>query len=276
MRRMAAGEKTAWLNEANMAVLGRAPVPARRNDTALPPSSPVPAAPQPAPLRQGDPLRQGGSSPAAAIPSGAPAFPPPPDVSSADWPELSAACLSCRSCGLCLHRSNVVVEDGSRQAELMFIGEGPGEEEDRQGVPFVGRAGQLLTKMIAAMKRSRAKDAPGESAVYIANIVKCRPPGNRNPEPPEAQACIGYLKRQIALVRPRAIVLLGAVPLLGLMGLTGITRRRGQWLDYEGIPVMPTFHPAYLLRFERFPAQFVQNKRLVWQDLQMVMERLKG
>ena len=157
----------------------------------------------------------------------------------------------------------------------MFIGEGPGEEEDRQGVPFVGRAGQLLTRMIAAMGRTRDAAAPPEKAVYIANIVKCRPPGNRNPEPErEAAPCLGYLRRQIALVKPKAIVLLGAVPLLNLMGVTGIMRSRGKWLSYEGIPVMPTFHPAYLLRFERFPAQFIQNKRLVWQDLQAVMARL--
>jgi len=275
-RKMAAGETSACLSEANMAVLGRTPMPPQSQLSPLP-------SPQPSQQPQYVPPPMA-APPMAAPPMAAPppttaaadAYPPPPDVASADWEALTAACLACRSCGLCRRRLNVVVEDGSRQAELMFIGEGPGEEEDIQGVPFVGRAGQLLTKMIAAMKRRRDKDAPRESAVYIANIVKCRPPGNRNPEPPEAQACLGYLKRQIELVRPRAIVLLGAVPLLGLMGLTGITRRRGEWLDYNGIPVMPTFHPAYLLRFERFPAQFVQNKRLVWQDLQMVMERLKN
>jgi DNA polymerase len=185
------------------------------------------------------------------------------------WEALERECKSCRECSLCETRKNVVFGVGSREAEVLFIGEGPGASEDEQGEPFVGRAGKLLDDMLAIIGLRRGD-------VYIANIVKCRPPGNRNPEPEtEASACIGYLKRQIALVKPKAIVLLGAVPLLNLLGVTGIMRHRGNWLSYKGIPVMPTFHPAYLLRFERFPAQFIQNKRLVWQDLQAVMELLK-
>ena len=153
----------------------------------------------------------------------------------------------------------MVFGEGNRNADLMFIGEGPGADEDEQGRPFVGRAGQLLTRMIAAMQFDRFKE------VYIANIVKCRPPGNRNPEPQEAAACIDYLKRQIELVQPKVIVLLGAVPLFYLMNMKGITRIRGNWLEYHGIQVMPTLHPAYLLRN-------ANHKIYVWQDLQKVMK----
>ena len=140
----------------------------------------------------------------------------------------------------------------------MFIGEGPGADEDAQGVPFVGRAGQLLTRMIAAMQFKR-------SEVYIANIVKCRPPGNRNPADDEMDSCLPYLNRQIQLVSPKVIVLLGNVALKGLMKRGGISRLRGHWLDYKGIMVMPTFHPAYLLRYEA-------AKRDAWSDLQQVMK----
>jgi DNA polymerase len=142
----------------------------------------------------------------------------------------------------------------------MFIGEGPGYDEDQQGIPFVGKAGQLLTKMINAMQFAR-------SDVYIANIVKCRPPGNRNPEPDEVEACIPYLHRQIESIKPEVIVLLGAVPLRALLGGRSIRRERGQWRDFQGITVMPTFHPSYLLRLP-------EAKRDVWDDLQQVMRRL--
>lgn len=157
----------------------------------------------------------------------------------------------------------------------MFIGEGPGADEDAQGVPFVGAAGQLLTRMINAMHRDRSSEDPAK-AVYICNIVKCRPPGNRNPSPEEAGRCLGYLKRQIQLVQPKVIVLLGAVPLQHLLHLTGITRLRGKWHEYEGIPVMPTFHPSYILRLANVQTQYVLAKKQVWTDLQAVMERLKS
>lgn len=181
-------------------------------------------------------------------------------VSCADmsWEQLEAAARQCTACPLCKARKSVVFGDGSTSAELMFIGEGPGADEDAQGIPFVGRAGMLLTKMIIAMQFSRED-------VYIANIVKCRPPNNRVPEDSEAEVCLPYLRRQIALVRPKVIVLLGAIPLKHLMGLNGITKMRGNWLEYEGIRVMPTFHPSYLLRNE-------QAKAPVWQDLQQVMK----
>ena len=155
----------------------------------------------------------------------------------------------------------------------MFIGEGPGADEDAQGVPFVGRAGQLLTRMIGAMGRDRASDDPAK-AVYIANIVKCRPPGNRNPLPEEAKACTGYLYRQISLVKPKVIVLLGNVALKFLTGRSGIMGARGKWIEVCGIPAMPTFHPSYVIRFERDARQFHDTKLLVWQDLQQVMKKL--
>ena len=163
----------------------------------------------------------------------------------------------CRKCRLHLERTNTVFGSGSPSAELMFIGEGPGKDEDLQGLPFVGRAGELLTRMINAMQFDR-KD------VYIANIVKCRPPENRNPEDDETEQCVGYLKSQIDIIRPKVIVLLGAVPLKVLLGKTGITKIHGEWHEFQGIKTMPTFHPAYLLRNP--PA-----KKPTWEDLKKVM-----
>ena len=192
--------------------------------------------------------------------------PPPgaPPVSSAEvasmgWDDLAAAVARCRACRLCETRRNTVFEDGSRQARLLFFGEGPGADEDAQGVPFVGRAGELLTKMIAAMQFSRQE-------VYICNTVKCRPPGNRNPEPDETEACRAFAERQIELVNPEVIVVLGAVPLRFLFPKVfgGIRMLRGKWMEYKGIRVMPTYHPAYLLRN-------VSAKAEAWHDLQQVM-----
>ena len=175
-----------------------------------------------------------------------------------DWESLRTECAACMKCGLGRTRTNMVFADGNPHAELMFIGEGPGADEDATGVPFVGRAGELLSRMIAAMTFDRATET------CIANIVKCRPPGNRNPADDEAAACMPFLKRQIAMVNPKVIVLLGAVPLLYLFNLKGIMKLRGRWLDYDGIPVMPTYHPAFLLRNP--PA-----KKDAWADLQAVM-----
>ncbi|MDD3886817.1 MAG: uracil-DNA glycosylase [Victivallaceae bacterium] len=176
-----------------------------------------------------------------------------------------AACMQaaagCGKCRLGATRRNMVFGEGDPHAALMFIGEGPGADEDQQGRPFVGKAGQLLDKMIVAMGYAREE-------VYIANIVKCRPPGNRNPEPDEAAACIGFLHAQIAAVSPRAIVLLGAVAARFLLQRQeGITRLRGNWTEYNGIPVMPTYHPSFLLRQE-------SAKRDAWSDLKQVMAYL--
>ncbi len=192
--------------------------------------------------------------PAQSIQSVPPAY--APDLP--EWESLRTECAACMKCGLGRTRTNMVFADGNPRAELMFIGEGPGADEDATGVPFVGRAGELLSRMIAAMTFDR------KTETCIANIVKCRPPGNRNPADDEAAACMPYLKRQIEMVNPKVIVLLGTVPLLYLFNLKGIMKLRGRWLDYNGIPVMPTYHPAFLLRNP--PA-----KKDAWADLQAVM-----
>jgi DNA polymerase len=167
----------------------------------------------------------------------------------------------CTRCKLHRTRTNIVFGVGSPEARLMFVGEAPGEDEDLQGYPFVGKAGQLLTKMIEAMGLRRED-------VYICNTVKCRPPNNRNPEPDELLACEPFLKGQLGAVKPEAIVTLGKFAAQALLReQTPITRLRGQWREYEGIPVMPTFHPAYLLRS---PAE----KGKVWEDLKQVMKKL--
>jgi len=169
----------------------------------------------------------------------------------------------CRRCRLCEKRTNIVFGAGDPGARLMFVGEGPGHDEDLKGIPFVGRAGQLLTDIIAAMKLRREQ-------VYIANVVKCRPPENRTPEPDEIEACRPFLERQIAIIRPAVIVCLGAVAVSSLIGASGgITKIRGTFREFNGIPLMPTFHPAYLLRSP-------DKKRDVWQDMQKVMALLAG
>jgi len=214
-----------------------------------------PAAPAPSPL---PPIEIPEPEPVQEKP--APVSMPLPELSNMNWQELHQCAMQCTACPLAPTRTNVVFGCGSEQTELMFIGEGPGADEDAQGIPFVGKAGELLTKMIRAMKYDR-------SEVYIANIVKCRPPGNRNPSDDEAETCIPILKRQIELVKPKVIVLLGAVPLKYLMGKTGISRLRGNWMEYNGIQVMPTYHPAFLLRNPAAKAD-------VWKDLQKVMAYL--
>lgn len=181
-------------------------------------------------------------------------------VAGADMNSLARLVKECHKCNLRNGCRQTVFGEGNNNAELMFVGEAPGAEEDAIGRPFVGKSGQLLDKMIQAMQYRREE-------VFIGNIVKCRPPGNRNPMPEEADACIGYLKRQIELISPKVLVLLGATPLLFLMNLSGIKRHRGTWLEYRGIPVMPTFHPAYLLHSPG-------DKRLVWEDLKAVMRLL--
>jgi DNA polymerase len=181
--------------------------------------------------------------------------------------ERALACVKCPH--LASSRKNVVFGVGSIDAQLMFVGEAPGADEDAQGEPFVGRAGELLTKIIQATGLKRGD-------VYIANILKCRPDtpgqsaGNRKPTPEEMQTCIPYLHEQIDLIRPKVLVALGATAVEGLLGKTlGITKLRGNWKTYRGIPLMPTYHPAYLLR-----NQAMSEKRRVWEDMLAVMERL--
>ena len=173
---------------------------------------------------------------------------------------------SCDHCELCGTRTNLVFGVGSPDADLMFIGEAPGEDEDKQGVPFVGRAGKKLTEIIEkGMKIPR-------SEVYIANILKCRPPGNRNPNPAEMSVCMPYLLKQIAIIQPKVIVALGNVALNGLIGPgLGITKVRGIFKDFHGIPLMPTFHPSYVLR--RYT---VEVRKQVWSDMKQVLDKLNG
>jgi uracil-DNA glycosylase len=181
---------------------------------------------------------------------------------TADLKALREFIGDCRRCKLWRGRTNLVFGVGNPEAELMFVGEGPGAEEDARGEPFVGRAGQLLTDIIErGMGMTR-------SEVYICNVVKCRPPDNRNPEADEVAACEPFLMRQIALVRPRVIVGLGTFAVQSLLKVkTPISRLRGVWHEVSGVKLMPTFHPAYLLRN---PA----DKRLVWADIREVMKTL--
>ncbi len=180
--------------------------------------------------------------------------------------ERALACVKCAH--LAASRKNVVFGVGSLEAALMFVGEAPGAEEDEQAEPFVGTAGQLLTKIITAMGLQREE-------VYIANILKCRPDtlveatGNRKPTPEEMNACIPYLHEQIDLIRPRVLVALGGTAMEGLLNKTGITKLRGHWHTYRGIPLMPTFHPSYLLH-----NQVLAEKRRVWEDMLQVMAKL--
>ena len=175
--------------------------------------------------------------------------------------EVRAELGECTRCKLHKGRHSIVFGVGSPKARLVFVGEAPGEDEDMQGIPFVGKAGQLLTKMIEAMGLSRDE-------VYICNTVKCRPPNNRNPEPDELGACEPFLKGQLASMRAEAIVTLGKFASQALLrDETPISRLRGTWREYAGVPLMPTFHPAYLLRS---PGE----KGKVWSDLQQVMTKL--
>ena len=178
------------------------------------------------------------------------------------WDSLHEQIASCEKCNLCRGIHQKVPGQGNPRAQLMFIGEGPGAEEDLQGLAFVGAAGQLLTRMITAMGLMRED-------VYICNIVKCRPPKNRVPTPEEAAACMPFLRCQFALVRPRVIVLLGSTAARTILGDQGrITRDRGKWVEKKGVWFMPTYHPAALLRD---PAK----KKDAWQDLQQVMVKLR-
>ena len=206
-------------------------------------------------------------SPASALSSPAALSPEARRRAFAELRERAMVCMKCAH--LAASRKNVVFGVGDIHAQLMFAGEAPGADEDQQGEPFVGAAGQLLTKIIQAMGLSR-------QTVYIANILKCRPDtpgqssGNRKPTPDEMKTCIPYLHAQIDLIQPKALVALGATAVEGLLGKTaGITRLRGHWQTYRNIPLMPTYHPAFLLR-----NQAISEKRKVWEDMLQVMEKL--
>jgi DNA polymerase len=203
------------------------------------------------------------------------AKPAPPALSreakAAAFADLRQRAMACVKCShLASSRKNVVFGVGDINAQLMFVGEAPGADEDIQGEPFVGKAGQLLTKIIETMGLRR-------ESVYIANILKCRPDtpgqasGNRKPTPEEMQTCIPFLHEQIDLIQPKVLVALGGTAVEGLLGKTvGIMKLRGNWHTYRGIPLMPTYHPAYVLR-----NQALSEKRRVWEDMMMVMEKLE-
>ncbi len=201
-----------------------------------------------------------------------------------DWPQLEAAVASCQACGLCAGRTNTVFGVGSHQAEWMVVGEAPGENEDRQGQPFVGQAGKLLDNMLAAINLSRQAGDPADAlteplapkqgkarkGVYIANVLKCRPPGNRNPQPEEIAQCEPYLRRQVALIRPKIILAMGRFAVQSLLQTSEpIGRLRGRVHHYEGVPVIVTYHPAYLLRA-------LPEKAKAWDDLCLALDVAGG
>ncbi len=237
-----------------------------------------PIAPDRAPAHPS--LAPEGSAPDVAVarPSPSPLTAAPPSVqqgllgANSPWgehpslEEVREALGDCQRCRLSEGRTQIVFGDGNPEADLMFVGEGPGEQEDLQGVPFVGRAGELLTRMIEAGLGIERR------SVYICNIVKCRPPGNRTPQVDEAGTCRPYLDGQIAAVRPKVIVSLGKPATSLLLGRdVAITRVRGTWHEYRGIPLMPTFHPAFILR--RYTPE---NRRLVWEDLKAALAKTRA
>jgi DNA polymerase len=190
---------------------------------------------------------------------------PPEKLRARALAQLEKVASGCVKCDLHQGRTQVVFGVGHPNADLMFIGEAPGHDEDAQGIPFVGRAGQLLTKIIEAIRMTRKQ-------VYIGNIIKCRPPGNRSPTATEIVTCMPYLKEQIRLIQPRVICCLGAVAAQTLLQTKeSITSLRGQFIDWQGTTVMATYHPAYLLR-----SYTVENRRRVWEDMKKVREYLKA
>lgn len=176
------------------------------------------------------------------------------------WEELENSIKNCNKCKLCKTRTNIVFGTGNKNADIMFVGEGPGADEDAQGEPFVGKAGKLMNMAFETLGIKREK-------VYIANVVKCRPPSNRNPEEDEAGACLNYLRNQVILVKPKIIVLLGSVALKNILGKEyGITASRGKWVEKKGIKYMPTWHPAALLRDENKKIDFIKDLKLVLEE----------
>jgi DNA polymerase len=177
-----------------------------------------------------------------------------------NWEELETSIEDCKKCKLCTGRKNIVFGVGNKNAKIMFIGEGPGADEDEQGEPFVGKAGQLMNKAFDYLGINRKE-------VYIANIVKCRPPNNRNPEEDEAEACLDYLRNQVMLVKPKIIVLLGSVALQNILGKEfKITASRGKWFVKKGIKYMPTWHPSAVLRDENKKIDFVRDLFVVLEE----------
>jgi DNA polymerase len=258
-----------WFKDAGIRQLPReesrpaihaAPIPV---EAARPP--PPLAMPAPPPTNPADAARVPNASPARSAPATG-LFDARPKAAEAGDKATALKVIrddlgDCHRCGLGATRIQLVYGQGNPEAEILFLGEAPGEDEDKSGLAFVGRAGQLLTKMIEAMGYTREQ-------VYICNINKCRPPGNRKPEPPEVEVCRPFVERQIRAIRPKAIVCLGATAAHSLLRIdTPISRLRNRWTDWEGIPVMPTFHPSYLLRSP-------QEKGKAWDDLKLVLAKV--
>ncbi|HJV90997.1 MAG TPA: uracil-DNA glycosylase [Holophagaceae bacterium] len=260
-------ELLAWKDTlADLGVMGlirpeAPPVPVAAPPAAVPRPAPRPEPPAPGRPATRPPTPERPASPAFLPPNDPVGCPPEAAVAgAATLKDLERVVQGCLRCPLGPSRIRFVFGEGDPRASLMFVGEGPGRDEDLQGRPFVGKAGELLDKMIGAIGLQRDQ-------VYIANVVKCRPPDNRTPAAEEAAACLGYLRRQIELIQPKVIVTLGATPLRELVGVAeGITKVRGQWKRVEiggrSIPVMPTFHPAYVLR--QYTAEV---RKAVWEDL---------
>ncbi|MDE2078352.1 MAG: uracil-DNA glycosylase [Burkholderiales bacterium] len=222
------------------------------------------AAPVPAPVPS-EPIKPKQPIAVAQVLDALPQARRPDGVESMDWPALREAVAHCRACDLCGSRTQTVFGVGHIEAQWMIVGEAPGEQEDKQGEPFVGRAGQLLDRMLAALDLTRA-ESTADKQVYIANVLKCRPPANRNPLPPEVAQCEPYLLRQMALVQPRVVLAMGRFAVQSLLKTSeAIGRLRGKVHEVQGVPVIVTYHPAYLLRN---PA----DKALVWDDLCLARE----
>ena len=222
-------------------------------------------------------LRESVSAPTLAVPRPVAMNPPvaapsaalPAGIATMGWPELRATVAACTACTLCESRTQTVFGVGHPQAHWMIVGEAPGEQEDRQGEPFVGKSGQLLDNMLRAVRLTRGEAEPAQQ-VYIANTLKCRPPGNRNPAPAELAACEGFLIRQVELVRPKIILAMGRFAVQSLLRSTEpIGRLRGRVHHYHGVPLIVTYHPAYLLRN-------LEDKAKAWDDLCLAVETARA
>ncbi len=238
-------DRDAILRELGLGPIWKLRQPAQAATAAMPHGDPIPMESSPVPAR---------SDPATTD----------DDVEGMDWDALATTVAACRKCRLCERRKQVVLGVGDRNADWLFVGEGPGADEDEKGEPFVGQAGKLLDNMLAAIDLRRGHD------VYIANAVKCRPPNNRTPEPEETAACLPYLERQIGLIRPKLIVALGRPAAATLLGTeVKIGAARGKLFEYRGIPLVVTYHPAYLLRN-------LMDKALSWEDLLFMRRTMRG
>lgn len=236
-----------------------------QTESAMPVAQATPASA--APMRS-ESVRAKLPEPVVPVSPAAPVVGPLPQVQGLDWTALEQAVQQCQACGLCQSRKNTVFGVGDVQAQWMVIGEAPGENEDVQGQPFVGQAGKLLDNMLRAIGLDR--QATGQTGVYIANTLKCRPPGNRNPEPQELDTCAPYLVRQVQLVQPQIILAMGRFAVQSLLQTTEpIGKLRGRVHHYQGVPVVVTYHPAYLLRN---PA----DKAKAWADLCLALQTQQG